>query len=155
MNSDLKIPLVIRKAAWQNDEDRSQLQSIRRQVFLEEQQVPIEDEWDGKDDLETTLHYLAFTTPGDKAIACLRILKTESTWKIGRVAVMAHQRKKGVAEILMLSVISKALETNIRELILESQLYITPFYESLGFQICSEVFMDAGIKHVRMKKKLI
>lgn len=148
------IPLAIRYASWANTHDQAALQSIRRQVFIEEQAISLEDEWDGKDHLQSTHHFLAFVTPGDKAIACARVLCSDKKWKIGRVAVLERARGKAVAQSLLQFIIDQATLNHITTLELESQCYIVSLYEKLGFEVCSSPFMDAGIEHVRMQRVL-
>jgi len=152
-----EIPVVIRKAHWHNEADQAQLQSIRRQVFLEEQGIATEEEWDGKDALASTEHLLVFTTPGDQAIACARLLNKpeQGLQKIGRVAVLASYRGNKVAQHMLEHIIQLAKHHAYQTLELESQCYITSLYEKLGFSICSDIFLDAGIEHVKMQRSIL
>ncbi len=152
------IPLTIRQADWHTSEDQKQLQHIRQVVFLEEQNIPKADEWDGKDEQDTTQHYLAFAPKNKAAIACIRVLRvnTENTsyWKIGRVAVLPAYRGKRIAQHFIATIIDIAKEQGVKQLTLESQTYITSLYEKLGFEVCSEPFIDAGIEHVKMRQHI-
>lgn len=126
--------------------------AIRKKVFVEEQQVPMELEIDELED--QTLHVVGYLegTP----ISTARIYeKYPQTYKIQRVAVDAGVRgqKRGIQ--LMQEVERYAKEIEGKALILDAQDYAIPFYEKLGYSISdAEGFMDAGIPHHSMKKDI-
>lgn len=129
-------------------EERSALALLRRQVFIEEQQVPEELEWDGFDD--DAWHLLALDGH-DTPIGTARML---SDGHIGRVAVVPHWRRRGVGRALMDAVIAIAREQGFDEVWLDAQTTALPFYRSLGFIAEGEEFIDAGIPHYRMRLRL-
>ncbi|RYG03781.1 MAG: GNAT family N-acetyltransferase [Chitinophagaceae bacterium] len=141
---------AINPTTWRTD--KASLMFIREQVFVQEQCVPVVDEWDDKD--ETATHFLVRTTEGNP-IACARLLIENGAGKnlfhIGRVAVLAEHRKHGVGRNLMKDVISycKALHINYK-IYLHAQLSRQHFYEHLGFVAQGTTFMDAGIPHIEM-----
>lgn len=128
---------------------QSALQSIRESVFIEEQGVPTELEWDGQD--EQAEHWLAVTEQ-DQAIATLRIL---SDGHIGRVAVLKAYRNQGVGTQLLSHIIDHYRNQQWRELFLYSQCDAQNFYSKLGFNCRGPEFMDAGIPHICMRLTLI
>lgn len=124
------------------------LAQIRIEVFVREQQVPVEDEWDGKD--ADAIHFLTQTDQGT-AIACARLLVEGQLLHIGRVAVLQPWREQGVGHQLMEFVLDKcaALYPN-HTIYLHAQTSRVAFYERLGFSVSGDEFMDAGIPHIEM-----
>jgi len=124
------------------------LTHIRVEVFVQEQQVPLTDEWDGKD--ADAIHFLVQANEGT-AIACARLLIEGQLLHIGRVAVLKPWRKQGVGHKLMEFVLDKCarLYPGCR-IYLHAQTSRVAFYERLGFCVSGEEFMDAGIPHIEM-----
>ena len=120
---------------------------IRRRVFIEEQQVPQEEEWDGRDDL--CLHFLA--QRGDTALGTARLLPDGH---IGRVAVLQEARGMGVGVALMQAAIAAAQHQGHPAVELTAQTHALAFYERLGFTAFGDIFLDAGIPHRRMRLAL-
>jgi len=129
------------------NKNKSALSEIRHKVFIEEQNVPEELEWDEFDD--DCIHILA--TENSIPIACGR-LKTDG--HIGRMAVLEAYRKKGVGSSILEGLLNTAKNLSLTEVYLHAQLTAIPFYEKFGFETCSEEFMDANIPHKTMKKTL-
>lgn len=122
--------------------------NIREKVFVQEQQVPISDEWDEHDD--TATHFVVFNSDKrENPIACARLL---NDGQIGRVAVLKHHRQKGIGEALMRHIILFATEHHYPTLFLHAQTQTIEFYRKLGFTDYGETFMDAGIPHRAMKR---
>lgn len=120
---------------------------LRHAVFVEEQKVPEELELDDED--ASAQHLLARDAEGH-ALGTLRILIRHSTAKIGRVAVAAAARQQGIGTEMMRRALEFCRASQLESVALDSQTYITPFYEKLGFRADGEVFMDAGIPHIHM-----
>lgn len=140
--------IQIIKTNWQAHQHA--LKNIRQVVFINEQGVPPEDEWDDMDD--KALHYLLYIN--NEAISCARMLLSGEDGKIGRVAVLKTHRHKGMAYKLMSFIINDAKQQGLKQLKLDAQNYIIPFYEKLGFIVCSEEFIDAGILHKSMQLQI-
>jgi predicted GNAT family N-acyltransferase len=135
---------------WQTHQQP--LREIRERVFIQEQQVPIADEWDDKD--ESATHFLVTTATG-KAIACARLLvethANQHLYHIGRVAVLAEYRQQAIGRELMAAVIAYCKQEHPDyKIYLHAQTSRQRFYEHLSFAACGEVFMDAGIPHIEM-----
>ena len=137
-------PDNIRIADWHDKEDQQALLNIRRKVFIEEQGVPEELEWDEED--HTAKHFLYFKS--EKPIACGRILKNGH---IGRMAVLKAYRKQNIGSSLLQYIIQDAKKNKVSHLSLHAQLSALDFYQKHGFQAYDDIFMEAGIEHQSMK----
>jgi predicted GNAT family N-acyltransferase len=138
MNSEL----LIRLLDW--NEALPLARPIRERVFIEEQRVPRELEWDDRD--ARSVHALAFAG-GLHAIGTARLLPDG---RIGRMAVLREWRGRGVGTALALALIRRAAENGFEEVVLNAQLHAEPFYRRLGFIPRGPVFQEAGIDHVEM-----
>lgn len=125
---------------------------LRFAVFVHEQHVPAELELDAED--AGALHLLVEDNSGS-ALGTLRVLIRNRQAKIGRVAVAADARLHGIGTEMMRQALAHCRSLNLETVALDSQTYITPFYEKLGFHATGEVFMDAGIPHVHMECALL
>jgi len=125
------------------DKDQTLLSEIRRRVFIEEQQVPEELEWD--DDDKTCVHVLV--TDNNIPIATGRI---KMDGHIGRMAVLKDYRDKGVGSTVLRALIDFSKTLNMKSVYLHAQITAIPFYEKHGFKTNSDEFMDAGIPHKSM-----
>ena len=123
---------------------------MRREVFVIEQGVPEELEVDENDKVAA---HLAALSDGH-VIGTLRIIRHERTAKIGRMAVSAPSRKKGIGRELMEFAAAAASRDGAEEIILGAQFTAREFYRRLGYIEEGAVFDDAGIPHVMMRKKL-
>jgi predicted GNAT family N-acyltransferase len=132
----------IRTADWSRDQFL--LRSVRMQVFVREQRVPEELEWDGQD--STALHLIAESGDGD-IVGTARLLPSG---QIGRMAVLPPWRRRGVGTLLLLELLRIAAEHNYPSPFLNAQSAVLPFYRSLGFAAEGESFDEAGIPHQRM-----
>ena len=142
--------LEIIKTDWAHH--ASSLTEIRHEVFVEEQHVPIELELD-EDDLSAD-HFLVLhkDISGEQVpIATARLLKNGH---IGRMAVLAPYRNLSVGRQLLDFVIKSAQDNGLESLFLYAQLSAVGFYEKAGFAQQGNIFMDAGIKHIKMHKNL-
>jgi predicted GNAT family N-acyltransferase len=128
----------------------SAVYALRRDVFVIEQGVPEELEVDENDKVAAHLAALS----DSHVIGTLRIMRHERTAKIGRMAVSAPSRKKGIGRELMKFAAAAASRDGAEEIILGAQLTACEFYRRLGYIEEGAVFDDAGIPHVMMRKKL-
>ncbi|PTU73823.1 GNAT family N-acetyltransferase [Pseudomonas mangrovi] len=134
----------IRIADWQ--QDNAELRRIRETVFIAEQSVPPELEWDAED--AAAIHFLALD--GDYAIGTARLL---ADGHIGRVSVLRDWRGLGVGDALLQAVIAEAERRDLKQQRLSAQVQATAFYERHGFTVISGEFLDAGIPHVDMLRE--
>ena len=124
------------------------LLEIRRVVFIVEQNVPPEEEWDGRD--EESWHFVA-TDESDVAIGTGRLLPDG---QIGRMAVMPSHRGCGVGFAILEQAVAKARRLGMAEVFLHAQTHALGFYEKAGFVAEGEEFEDAGIPHLAMRMQL-
>lgn len=135
-------PIIIQEGSWAELGELAG--EIRRVVFINEQCVPLAEEWDGRDD--ACLHFLAWR--GEAALGTARLLPDGH---IGRVAVLREARGLGIGAVLMQAAISAARRLGHGKVELAAQTHALAFYERLGFAAFGEVFMDAGIPHRNMR----
>ncbi len=138
----------IRKA--ETSEQIQIAQEIRREVFVKEQGVPEEIEYDGKD--EQSIIVLAYNS--QEAIGCARLLIEGEKGKIGRVAVKKPFRGKGIGAMLCNELVDLAQKTNVRYIYIHSQATAKEFYEKLGFKVSGEGFYEADKLHYKMERQL-
>jgi predicted GNAT family N-acyltransferase len=144
MNGDTRYS--VRIATWTNDE--AALRAIRHAVFVVEQDVPEVLEWDDVD--ASCVHALALA-PDGKPIGCGRLLPDGH---IGRMAVLAAWRGRGVGATILATLTEQARERGHARTILNAQVNAIPFYERYGYAATSEVFEEAGIPHRVMVRTL-
>lgn len=120
---------------------------IRRRVFIDEQNVPQEEEWDGLD--PECQHFLALLD--GQPVGTARLLPDAH---IGRVAVLKDARGTGIGVLLMQTAIEAARHAGHPQVALSAQVHALAFYERLGFVAHGEVFLDAGIPHREMALSL-
>jgi len=130
------------------DRARADARPIRLAVFVEEQRVPVEIEWDDQDD--RSLHALAYSEEG-RAIATGRLLPDGH---IGRMAVLKEWRGKGVGGAILERLVAAARERGDKEIELFAQTHAREFYRRFGFVESGAVFEEAGIPHQVMRRAL-
>lgn len=131
----------VRIASWQDD--NAVLRQIRENVFINEQSVPPELEWDAED--ADAIHFLAYE--GAYPIGTARLLPDGH---IGRVSVLKDWRGLHVGDAILHRAIAEAERIGLKRQMLSAQVHATPFYERLGFKVVSGEYLDAGIPHVDM-----
>ena len=144
--TDLRLAIVT-TAAQMND-----ALAIRRAVFIEEQGVSEEeeiDEYDG-DPAATTgvVHVVAYCRGVAAATGRMMVHAPPGEHlHIGRVAVLREYRGQGLGRAVMLALHNEAQRRGYAGVALGSQLHAIPFYETLGYIVSGEVYLDAGIEH--------
>ncbi len=139
--------VTVRRVSW--SEAGAALRAIRKLVFVDEQRVPEELEWDRID--EHCLHVLAAAAGGD-AVGTGRLLPDGH---IGRMAVMQGWRRRGVGGAILMELIVAAREARHPMVELSAQTHAIAFYRRYGFEVVSEEYLDAGIPHRTMRLLLL
>ena len=140
-----KADIKIRVTDWKND--RKTLEKIRRLVFIEEQHVPDDLEWDEEDN--TSTHFVVALV--DKAVATARLT---ANGQIGRMAVLAEYRNQGIGNKLLYFVLQHAASLGYKQIYLHAQVTAIPFYEKQGFTAFGNIFYEANIPHREMSLKI-
>ena len=137
--------VTIELVSWQQAE--SHLRQVRTVVFIHEQLVTPEFEWDDID--SGAVHLLAMHD--NEAIGCLRIINYA---KIGRMALLKPWRGKGVGNMLLIKAIEICRQHGSTQIVLSAQTHAINFYQQAGFEITSGEYTDVHIPHVDMCLKL-
>ena len=124
------------------------IRPVRESVFIHEQAVPKELEWDGLD--PRCAHALAWNDQGD-AIGTARM---QANGTIGRMAVLKDWRGRGAGRALLEALLDCAVRQGLTCVTLSAQTHAIGFYERAGFHVVGELFIDAGIPHRKMVKEL-
>jgi predicted GNAT family N-acyltransferase len=122
--------------------------ALRHDVFVVEQGIAEELERDDADKMAT--HLVALLD--GRVVATLRIVHQGTTAKIGRMAVYARMRGKGIGRELMEFAMSPAASAGVDEIVLGAQVTARDFYKRLGYVEAGPVFDDAGLPHVMMRR---
>jgi predicted GNAT family N-acyltransferase len=133
---------TVRHVKW--SDARDELSAVRRAVFVVEQSVPEDLEWDEHD--AEAVHALASTAAG-APIGTGRVLRDG---RIGRMAVLSEWRGRGIGTALLRSLLDAARERGYAELKLHAQIHAIGFYARHGFAVAGDEFMEAGIPHREM-----
>jgi len=134
----------------ENDEQLRQAFFIRRVVYIEEQGVPEELEFDGLDDIAENFLVMS----DDEVVATFRMIYKEGFAKLERFAVVSPWRGKGAGSFMVEAAIERSREKGYRAAQLDAQTRAIDFYKRFGFQVISGEFMDAGIPHKKMSLDL-
>ena len=134
----------------QGEAERRAAFALRHEVFVEEQGVPLELELDADD--EHALHLVAFD--GGRLIGTCRIVQAGARAKFGRLVVARDARGGGVGSALLGEAERHARARGAREMVLAAQTGAVGLYERAGYTARGDVFLDAGIEHVTMEKRL-
>ncbi|UCG10636.1 MAG: GNAT family N-acetyltransferase [Dehalococcoidia bacterium] len=124
---------------------------IRRRVFIIEQNIPPNLEYDQDD--RTALHMLA--QEGGKAIGTARALfLSHNQAKLERLAVLKPFRGRGIGSEIIFFLEKELKNQGVEKVILHAQCRATAFYKSCGYQETGTPFWEVGIKHIKMQKQL-
>ena len=137
MKNNLKVEIV----KW--IDDQAQLKNIREKVFIQEQKVTPELEWDGID--EKAIHFLVFKD--EKAIGCARAIVIKSRMQLGRMAVLKEYRGQGAGSTLIEKAIVTAKLKQLSGIHISAQCNAINFYVKFGFEVMGDTYLDAEILH--------
>ena len=140
----------------ESEKDRLLGFKLRTEVFVNEQNVPIELELDEKDNSEHTIHIGYFN--GDELIGIARLIDIDKeVIHIGRVAIDKNHRGEGIGHKLILGCedIAKKVLNRDFNIELSAQVYVETFYKKLDYnRINNNIYIDAGIEHIDMRKTI-
>ena len=124
---------------------------VRRQVFVEEQGVSEELELDKYD--REALHMVVKDKEGVIGTARIRFLVTGQA-KLERMAVLKHFRRRGIGRDIISFLIAELRNRQIGQVLLHAQYSVVAFYKSCGFEESGLPFWEAGIKHIKMQRRI-
>ncbi|MFJ8266023.1 GNAT family N-acetyltransferase [Peribacillus asahii] len=128
---------------------------IRKEVFVEEQGVPVEAEFDEFDTLNGQCeHILVYYNEQPVGTGRVRVRVVDGAGKLERICILAPYRKFGLGKVIIKALEEIAKEKEISRVKLHGQTQAEGFYEKLGYQASSDVFIEEGIPHVLMVKEL-
>lgn len=139
-------PFTVSAVNWHDGE--MMLRSVREAVFIREQGIAPELEWDGQD--AGCRHVLVLSHQG-AAIGCGRMF---ASGYIGRIAVLPKWRGQKVGTAIVEAMLDYARMHGYVEVDVDAQTQAVPFYHGFDFIEEGAVFMDAGLPHVKMRLKL-
>ncbi len=133
----------IKEVSWEQENQR--IMMIRKKVFVDEQNVPMEEEMD---ELDVQCWFVLAEDSKENVIGTGRLLPSG---KIGRMAVLKEYRNIGVGSAILNALIEIANNESINNLYLHGQVHAKAFYNKHGFIEQGSIFDEAGIPHYKMR----
>jgi len=124
---------------------------VRQTVFVKEQNVPVEEEIDEFE--KDSIHFVLYDD-NKEPVGAGRYRIFAEYGKVERICILSTNRKGGAGKAVMNKIEEYALSNGAPALKLNAQTHAIPFYSKLGYEVISEEFLDAGIPHRTMIKKL-
>lgn len=125
--------------------------TVRKIVFVDEQQVPEEEEIDQFEDDAT---HVVLYDDQEKPAGAGRVRVLDGIGKLERICVLSTTRGTGAGRTIVKKLEDIVADQGVNKLKLNAQTHAIPFYEKLGYEVVSDEFMDAGIPHVTMIKEM-
>lgn len=121
--------------------------AVRKEVFINEQHIPEEEEYD---EFETSaLHLIVYVD--EQLAATGRIWHDGKAFRVGRLAVLKQYRGQKIGDLALRLLLYKTFSSGANEIVIGAQTYIMPFYRKFGFKEYGEEYLDGGIPHMAMK----
>ncbi len=128
--------------------ERDDAFAVRIAVFVDEQRIPREEELDELD--ATAVHCVAYD--GDAAVGAGRLVMADGYAKVGRMAVLASHRGRGLGAAVLAALEREAAARAAPRVRLSAQLSARGFYERAGYTARGDVYDEVGIPHIAMEK---
>ena len=135
----------VRRADWALDQ--TAIAGVRRAVFIEEQAVPEQLEWEALDPVCTWFVAEAGERLHQDVVGIVRLTPDA---RIGRMAVLPSWRRRGIGAALLAQALREARRQGFSGVHLSAQVPAVPFYARFAFQPAGDVYEDAGIPHMSM-----
>jgi predicted GNAT family N-acyltransferase len=142
------VTVEVRRAASGEEVDAAL--ELRDRVFCVEQGVPKHEERDGRD--REALHLVALAD--GRVVATCRLVFVDRTVQLSRLAVDPAARRRGIATRLLHAADAEALGAGAHRIVLHAQTYARDLYLAAGYEPRGRVFVEAGIEHLAMEKRL-
>lgn len=134
----------------ETDEDRALAAAIRLDVFVREQGIPANAEFDLED--FSAVHILALDH--GRPVGTARVVLANDRGRLGRLAVLKPHRHRNIGTALVRFLCNYARSCGARRVVAHAQLRALPFYLGLGFAVTSSIFDEEGIPHCRVELEL-
>jgi predicted GNAT family N-acyltransferase len=144
------VSVEIRRAEGRAEMDA--LLGLRHRVFCLEQGVPKREEIDGRDG--DAVHLVALRPEDRRVVGTCRLLFVDRTVQLSRLAVEPEARREGIATALLREADREAAAARARRIVLHAQTYARALYAADGYEPRGRTFVEAGIEHVAMEKRL-
>lgn len=141
--------MIIVKTA-ETEKELADVFSVRRSVFINEQNVPESIEIDEKED--QSVHFIAYKD--QLPVGAGRLRFSGNKGKAERVCVLSSLRNEGIGALIMEEMEQTAVQSGAAVMELNAQVQALSFYQGLGYETVSDLFYDAGIQHRTMEKNL-
>ncbi len=128
--------------------------AVRRAVFVREQGVPEEEEIDAHDRSDASACHALIALDGRPVAAGRFFVRPDGAVQIGRMAVLAAYRARGIGRALLDALVDEAQRRGFSRVVLHAQTHARGFYERADFIAHGAEFLDAGILHVEMERAL-
>lgn len=128
------------------------LLDLRHRVFCVEQGVPKREEIDGRDG--DAIHLVALQPEDGRVVGTCRLLLVDRTMQLSRLAVEPDARRHGIATALLHEADREAAAARAKRIVLHAQTYARELYVADGYEERGRTFIEAGIEHVAMEKRL-
>lgn len=132
--------------------EMDQLLDLRHRVFCVEQGVPKHEEIDGRDG--DAVHLVAVRSEDGRVLGTCRLLFVDRTVQLSRLAVEPDVRRRGIATALLREADREAEAARAKRIVLHAQTYARELYAADGYEPRGRNFVEAGIEHVAMEKRL-
>lgn len=128
--------------------------NIRKEVFVAEQGVPLDDEFDEFDTLNGHCeHILVYYN--EEPVGTGRIRVVDGLGKLERICILSPYRKFGLGKVIINALEKVAVKKGLSQVKLHGQTQAKGFYQKLGYVTASSIFIEDGIPHILMQKDLI
>lgn len=145
------MPFVVRRVDWAGP-DGEKVRQVRHDVFIVEQQIPAEEEWDATD--ATALHVLAEDASGEP-VGTGRLHQVEpGMGKLCRIAVLKDYRQQGAGLAIVEALLTEARRLGLQRAKLHAQTHAVGVYRRAGFEVYGEEFLECDLPHLAMKREL-
>lgn len=140
--------MIVKKV--ETDEEKELIYHIRKTVFVDEQNVPVEEEIDAYE--EEAIHFICYAE--HKAVGAGRLRFIDNYGKLERICVLHAFRGQSLGQLIIAKMEEEIKNNGYKLAKLNAQTHAKQFYERLGYDVISGEFIDAGIPHVTMSKQL-
>lgn len=127
--------------------------TIREDVFVKEQCVPLSDEFDQFDNLDGICEHI-LVHHKEQPVGTGRVRFIDHVGKLERICILEPYRKFGLGKIIIKALEEIAEERGVEQVKLHGQTHAEGFYKKLGYRTSSSIFMEDGIPHILMIKEL-